>query len=313
MKSLRIVFITALLASSLLAVPLALASGDAIGFTCARAQLVAAHRGEATSAQLTAARVTPRSLPTTRLIWSDEFSGPAGTRPDPQKWRIDTGGTGFGNRELEFYTARARNVALDGHGHLAITARREVYSGGGYTRHYTSGKIEGQGKFSVTYGSIQARIELPAGQGLWPAFWALGTDVDSVGWPQAGEIDVMENLGQRPFTAYGSIHGPSTCTPFVFGLTTAVKAPASLSRGFHVYGVNRSPDLVQLTLDGVPYATYTPSSLSPGEQWIFNKPFFLILNLAVGGTWPGAPNASTPFPARMLVDWVRVYSWSPPQ
>ncbi len=125
---------------------------------------MAAHRGEAAPAQLMAARVTPRGLPTARLIWSDEFSGPAGARPDPQKWRIDRGGTGFGNRELEFYTARARNVALNGRGDLAITARREVYSGGGYTRHYTSGKIEGLGKFSVTYGSIQARIELPAGR-----------------------------------------------------------------------------------------------------------------------------------------------------
>jgi beta-glucanase (GH16 family) len=122
----------------------------------------------------------------------------------------------------------------------------------------------------------------------------------------------MENLGQKPRAAYGSIHGPRTRTPFVFGLIRAVQAPASLSQGFHVYGVNRSPGLVQMTLDGVPYATYRPSSLPRGDRWVFNKPFFFILDLAVGGTWPGAPRATTPFPATMLVDWVRVYSWSPP-
>jgi len=374
MKSLRIALITGLLVSSLLAVPLALASGDAIGFTCratvvaadpaartivvrpssasasvsglvgqevtikvaATAALVDASRevtpltlqklvagaivslsgvvdcGGAASPSLVAGKVTLRSLPAGTLIWSDEFDGPSGAHPDPKKWRIDTGGTGFGNHELEYYTTHARNVALDGRGDLAITALRELMRGGGYTRHYTSGKLDTQRRYATTYGSIQARIELPAGRGLWPAFWALGTNVDRIGWPRSGEIDAMENLGQRPFRAYGSIHGPSTRRPYVFGLTKAVLARASLSQGFHVYGVNRSPGLVQMTLDGVPYATYRPSSLSRGRRWVFNKPFFLILDLAVGGTWPGAPNATTPFPATMLVDWVRVYSWSPP-
>ncbi len=269
-------------------------------------------RSKPKSPKSVATRITLQSLPAGTLLWSDEFTGPADAPPDAKKWQIDMGGFGFGNNELEYYTARTRNVALDGQGHLAITALRETYSGGGYTRNYTSGKIDGHGKYSTTYGSIQASIKLPAGQGLWPAFWALGTNIDQVGWPKSGEIDMMENLGQRPFTAYGSIHGPSTLKPYKFGLTTSVLAETSLSQGFHVYGVNRSPNLVQMTLDGVPYATYRPSSLARGRQWVFNKPFFLILNLAVGGNWPGAPNATTQFPATMLVDWVRVYSWSPP-
>ena len=255
-----------------------------------------------------ATTVTLKSLPAGTLRWSDEFNGTAGAPPDQKNWVLDTGGSGFGNNELEYYTARARNVALDGQGHLAISALRETFSGGGYTRSYTSAKIEGLGKRSLAYGSIRASIKLPAGQGLWPAFWALGTDVDKVGWPQSGEIDIMENLGQAPFTVYASIHGPSMMGASAYGLTTAVQSATSLSQAFHVYGVNWSPNLLQMTLDGVPYATYTPSSLSQGQQWVFNKPFFLILNLAVGGDWPGAPNASTTFPATMLVDWVRLYS-----
>jgi beta-glucanase (GH16 family) len=269
-------------------------------------------RSKPESPTFVATKVTLHSLPAGTLLWSDEFTGPCGAGPDPKKWRVDTGGNGFGNEELEYYTARKRNMALDGQGHLAISALHETHSGGGYTRNYTSGKIDGQRKYSTTYGSIQASIELPAGRGLWPAFWALGVDIDKVGWPKSGEIDMMENLGQRPLTAYGSIHGPSTLKPYRFGLTTSVLAETSLSQGFHVYGVNRSRNLVQMTLDGVPYATYRPSSLSRGRHWVFNRPFFLILDLAVGGKWPGAPNATTQFPATMLVDWVRVYAWSPP-
>ena len=265
-------------------------------------------RGASATPRCVATRVSLQSLPAGTLLWSDEFSGPSGAPPDPRNWAIDTGGSGFGNDELELYTSRARNVALDGRGHLAITALRETCSGDGCTRAYTSARIEGLGKHSLTYGSIRARIRLPAGQGLWPAFWALGSDVDEVGWPGSGEIDIMENLGQAPFTAYGSIHGPAGDGASAYGLTTAVRSATSLARAFHVYGVDWSPDRLRMTLDGVPYATYTPRSLSAGQQWVFDHPFFLVLDLAVGGDWPGAPAATTPFPATMLVDWVRVYS-----
>jgi beta-glucanase (GH16 family) len=251
-----------------------------------------------------------------KLAWSDEFDGPEGAVPDRAKWQIMTGGNGHGNNELEYYTALPSNVALDGAGHLAITARRQTYSGGGFTCDFTSGEIATRGGwkeaplYATAYGSIQASIKLPIGQGLWPAFWAMGADADQVGWPECGEIDIMENVGQSPFTVFGSIHGPtSTAISDGYGLTTTAQSTVSLASGFHVYGVNWSPNRVQMTLDGAPYATYTPTSLQKEQQWVFDKPFFLILNLAVGGTGPGTPAATTRFPGTMLVAWVRVYSW----
>jgi len=252
---------------------------------------------------------TPTATPTPTLVWSDEFAGGAGAPPDPTKWQIETGGSGFCFNELQYYTARASNVALDGAGHLVITALREPFSGEGNSRDFTSAKIYSKGLFETTYGSIQASIKLPAGRGLWPTFWALGTDVWEAGWPQCGEIDIMENLGQDPSTLYGSIHGPTTNgDPNGYAFTVTKQSAVPLDQGFHVYGVNWSPNFVQITLDGVPYATYTPDTLSPGQTWVFAKPFYLILNLAIGGDWAGAPDASTQFPATMLVDWVRMYS-----
>jgi beta-glucanase (GH16 family) len=249
-----------------------------------------------------------RSASTGNLIWSDEFNGPAGTSPDPTKWSLQTGGGGWGNNELEDYTARSSNVALDGQGQLAITARRENYTSGGITREYTSARLQTKGLFATEFGRIEARIKLPAGPGLWPAFWALGGDIDNVGWPNSGEIDVMESLGSDPFTLFGSIHGPEPGSPKGYHQTAPEHSATSLASRFHVFGVEWSPAAITFTFDGVPYSTRTPASLSAGQQWVFNKPFFLLLNLAVGGEWPGAPRASTPFPATMLVDWVRVYS-----
>jgi beta-glucanase (GH16 family) len=243
------------------------------------------------------------------LIWSDEFKGPAGEGPDPTKWRLETGGGGWGNSELEYYTSQPGNAALDGQGDLVITARNEPYTGpDGVTFNYTSARLKTLGLFATTYGTIEARIKIPAGKGLWPAFWMMGSDIESVGWPNSGEIDVMESLGNDPFTIYGSIHGPEAHNPRGYTLSTSERSPVSLAGGFHVYGVEWSPDAIVFTLDGVPYATRTPASLSAGQQWVFNKPFFLLLNLAVGGSWPGAPDSSTHFPAQMIVNWVRAYS-----
>jgi beta-glucanase (GH16 family) len=243
-----------------------------------------------------------------QLVWSDEFNGPAGASPDTTKWTFDRGGGGWGNNELEYYTSRPTNVALDGQGHLAITARREPYSGHGVTREYTSARLQTLGLFATTYGQIDARIKLPAGRGLWPAFWAVGSNVENIGWPNAGEIDIMESLGNEPFTLYGSIHGPELGAPTGYKFTTPHRSASSLAGGFHTYGIEWSPGAIVFTFEGIPYATRTPASLPSGGRWVFDKPFFLLLNLAVGGNWPGAPNASTPFPATMLVDWVRVYS-----
>lgn len=258
------------------------------------------------------AGVTPRhhhrrhSAP--KLIFVDEFKGRAGAPPDPGKWQLVSGGGGWGNQELEYYTSRASNVALDGEGHLAITARRETYRGSdGVTRYYTAGRLQTKGLFQSTYGVLEARIKIPSGRGLWPAFWALGGNIDSVGWPACGEIDMMENLGNDPFTIYGSIHGPQAGLLNGYDIEATKRLPVSLAAGFHVYAVRWSPNKIVFTLDGVPYATKTPASLRRGQRWVFNKPFYLLLNVAVGGTWPGSPNSSTPFPATMRVDWVRVY------
>ena len=278
-------------------------SAALIGCACL---IVAA--GAYTAALALAATATPAPAPT--LVWSDEFNGPAGASPDASKWEMITGLRCLGNNELEYYTPRASNVALDGAGDLAITARSETYGSGVDTRPYTSGWVDTRGLYSTTYGSIQARIKLPAGRGLWPAFWAMPASPVQDG-SQYGEIDLMENLGQNPHKVYGSIHSPTVSrTPLKYGLTTSVQSATSPADDFHTYGINWSPTSIQCTLDGLPYATYTPSSLSGDQRWVFDQPFYLILNLAVGGNWPGSPDGTTPFPATMLVDWVRVYSAS---
>jgi beta-glucanase (GH16 family) len=232
----------------------------------------------------------------TGLVWNDEFSGPAGSMPDRARWEIETGSR---DGTLQQYTSSPGSVSLDGHGHLEITARRD---GAGA---YTSGAIQTEGRFQTTYGRIEARIKLPSGQGLWPAFWAVGSDFDRVGWPRSGEIDVMENFGNDPFKITGSIHGPWR-TPHGYSIHSVKRFPVSLANGFHIYGVIWRPRQITFTFDGNSYATVTPASLSSGERWVFDKPFFLILDLAVGGQWAGAPSA-TRLPASMLVDWVRVY------
>ncbi len=252
------------------------------------------------------ARISSQKM--NKLVWSDEFTGPAGAPPDPSKWNIETGGHGWGNEELEYYTGRPLNVALDGRGHLAITARHENYTGpDGVTREYTSARLQTKGLFTTTYGRIEAKIKLPAGRGLWPAFWALGSNIESVGWPASGEIDMMESLGSEPFTLYGSIHGPQEGQPRGYSFTTPHHTSYSLANAFNTYGVEWTPGSITFTFDGAAYATRTPAELSPEQQWVFDQPFFVLLNLAVGGDWPEAPSASTHFPATMLVDWVRVY------
>jgi beta-glucanase (GH16 family) len=240
----------------------------------------------------------------TKLIFSDAFEGPKALA----RWHAIVGGDGFGNHELQYYTSRPRNVAIAG-GKLELVARRENYTGAdGVTRAYTSGALETAGLFQTTYGRVEARIKLPTGRGLWPAFWAVGSDVDRVGWPRSGEIDMMENLGRDPFTVLGSIHGPEAEKARGYALTSTHRASSSLAAAYHTYGVVRRPGRIVFTLDGAPYATRTRASLPQSASWVFDKPFFLVLTLAVGGSWPGPPSGSTRFPARMLVDWVRVYA-----
>jgi len=243
----------------------------------------------------------------TKLVWSDEFSGPAGAPPAGSKWIHDIGAWGFTNNELETYTDSTANASLDGQGHLALVARRQTETGpDGRTRNYTSARLETQGLFSTTYGLIEARMKIPAGAGLWPAFWLLGNGFNTVGWPACGEIDVLEALDGFPSVAHGFINGPSDQAPHYTVGHTAVSA-RSLASGFHTYAIRWSRNSITWLLDGVPYGTTTPKNLPPGARWVFNGPFHLVLNLAVGGEWGGPPTSSTRFPATLLVDWVRVY------
>lgn len=242
-------------------------------------------------------------------MWSDDFNGPAGSPPSPSNWSFDLGAWGSGDGELQTYTGNAANVSLDGNGDLAITALKQSSTGpDGLTRHYTSARLETAGLFSFTYGEVEARMKIPAGQGLWPAFWLLGDDINSVGWPASGEIDVMEMLGQDTSRVYGTVHGPASGSTPNYQVQGQEVSPGSLADAFHTFGVIWQAGRITWTLDGVAYATVTPSDLAPGQRWVFDgHPFHLILNLAVGGSWPGPPNASTPLPSTLSVDWVRVY------
>jgi beta-glucanase (GH16 family) len=241
------------------------------------------------------------------LVWSDEFNGPDGSMPDPEKWTIVKDGSGFGNKELEYYTDRPANVHLE-KGNLVLTARRENYTGpDGILREYTSARLETSGHFQQQYGRFEARIKLPSGQGIWPAFWMLGNDIGSAGWPACGEIDIMENVGFEPAKIHGSLHGPqySGDNP----LTGAWTLPnhARFSDDFHVFAVEWEPQVIRFYVDDFLYETQTVDSIPSHKHWAFDHPFFLLLNVAVGGQWPGNPDTTTSFPVSMLVDYVRVY------
>jgi len=229
------------------------------------------------------------------LAWSDDFDSSA---IDSRNWTYDIGGGGWGNNELEYYTDRPENARID-NGNLVIEARAERYR----NRGYTSARLKSQGLRSWTYGYVEARIHIPEGQGIWPAFWMLGEDITSVGWPNCGEIDIMENIGREPYTVHGTVHGPGYSG--VDSVGGFQNAPVPLANDYHVYAVEWSPSRIEWFLDDAPYFAVTPDDL-PGP-WVFDHPFFVILNVAVGGYWPGNPDGTTVFPQRMLVDYVRVY------
>ena len=246
------------------------------------------------------------ALPGRRLVWDDEFDGAAGQPPDPSRWSFDVGGDGWGNQQLEYTTARPENVALDGQGHLAIVARAEPYQG----RSYTSGRINTLTHFTHAFGRFEARMKLPTGQGLWPAFWLLGNDYGTAGWPGCGEIDIIENKGQEPNLVHGTVHGPGYSGGH--GITAAHAVPgAPLSADFHVYAVEWIANRIVFSVDDVAYFTLTPAQLPSGTRWVFDHPFGVILDLAVGGTFVGAPDGTATFPQTLLVDYVRVYEAAP--
>lgn len=239
-----------------------------------------------------------------QLVWEDNFDGIEGESPDSSKWVFDIGigpgNDGWGNQELQYYTDRTENVALDGAGNLAITARSESYAG----RSFTSGRINTKGLFDQAYGRFEARIKMPWGPGIWPAFWTLGADVDQIGWPQCGEIDIMEYRGQEPQLIHGTVHGPG------YSAGASITKSFSLTNDrfdndFHVFAVEWGADYLDFFVDDTVYQRISPEDVT--GEWVFNHPVFIILNIAVGGNYVGFPTPETPFPQTMLVDYVKVY------
>jgi len=247
-----------------------------------------------------------------QLVWSDEFSQPDGSSPDSSKWGYDigNGSGGWGNNQLEYDTSRTNNVRIQG-GQLVIEADQESYGG----KAYTSARMKTKDKWSWTYGRIEARIKLPRGQGIWPAFWMLGANIDSVGWPTCGEIDIMENIGKTSDqgTDHGTIHGPQGSNDYNYGSgvggTYTMPGGAALADAFHIYAIEWTTNQIKWYLDSNLFFTATPASLPSGATWVFSQPQFIILNVAVGGNWPGNPDGTTVFPQQMLVDYVHVYSY----
>lgn len=238
-----------------------------------------------------------------KLVWNDEFDGPKGTKLDESRWIYETGGSGWGNNQLEYDTDRAENAALDGNGELAITAIKESYMG----KSYTSVRLKTQGKFEHTYGRYEIRMRIPFGQGIWPAFWMLGVDPSNLGWPARGEIDIMENIGREPDTIHGTLHGPGYSGGNGVGAASKLDNPRRFADDYHVFAIEWEPNVVRWYVDDKLYQTRTPSDLPKGTKWVYDHTFFILLNLAVGGQWPGNPDDTTTFPQTMKVDYVRVY------
>jgi beta-glucanase (GH16 family) len=232
------------------------------------------------------------------IVWHDEFDGP---ELDLKNWTFDLGGGGWGNQEWEAYTDRPENVRVE-KGMLVIEARKEEATFSG--RPYSSARIKTQGLHAWQYGRIEARLKLPYGQGIWPAFWMLGENINTKGWPGGGEIDTLEFIGREPDHIYATVHAPGYSGGKGVGSNLVVSAD-SLRNDFHVYAIEWEENEIRWYFDDQEYFKLTAEDV-PGE-WIFDHPFFIILNLAVGGGWPGYPNDTTVFPQFLHVDYVRVY------
>ena len=253
------------------------------------------------------AQTSERNQAAWKLVWQDEFDSPDGSPVDKKRWTAEVGGKGWGNRELEYYTDRQEN-AFQSKGSLVIKAIKERFTGkDGISRQYTSARLITKHTFVATYGRFEARIKVPRGQGIWPAFWLLGNDIDKVGWPTCGEIDIMELIGKEPGTIHGTIHGPGYSGAKGLSSSYSLKTNEPFADAFHLFAVEWEPGVLRFYCDDNLYKTLTPANLPEGTNWVYNHPFFILLNVAVGGNWPGPPDSTTTFPQTMLVDYVRVY------
>lgn len=236
------------------------------------------------------------SNPSYQLVWSDEFDG---TEINSNKWVFETGAGGWGNNELQYY--KTENTIVT-NGTLSIIAKQEDYGG----QNYTSSRLITKGKYAFTYGKAEIKAKLPKGQGIWPAIWMLGSNIDSVNWPNCGEIDIMELLGHEPNKIYGTAHGPD------FYGSGGISKSITLSQGdfsydFHIFSIEWDSSTIKWYVDGNFYHSISKTEIEKIGTWVFNKDFFLLLNLAIGGDWPGSPDSTTEFPKTMTVDYVRVY------
>jgi beta-glucanase (GH16 family) len=237
-----------------------------------------------------------------QLTWSDEFEGELGKSPDNNKWAFDIGRgqDGWGNQEFQYYTSRPENVSLDGKGNLVITALNQPFGGA----NFSSARIKTQGLFSQTYGRFEARIKSTFGPGIWPAFWMLGENINEVNWPQCGEIDIMEMRGQEPDMLHGSIHGPGYSGGNA--ITKKYTLPNNrFDNDFYLYAIEWDENKIDFFVNDFLYSRINKSDVK--GEWVYDKPFFLILNVAVGGTFVGFPTIQTPFPQKLIVDYIRVY------
>lgn len=244
---------------------------------------------------------TPSSYPDMTLVWSDEFDG---TDLDMDNWNYETGNGagGWGNNELQYYRSGSSNTELRD-GFLVITAKEESFGGS----QYTSARLTTQGKKEFQYGRIDIRAKLPFGQGIWPALWMLGTNITSVGWPACGETDIMELIGHEPHKVHGTIHyGIQGSSTSIYTTGTYTLNDGDFSDEFHVFSLVWEEDLLKFYVDDNVYHTVSKASIG-GQTWRHNNPFFFIFNIAVGGNWPGSPDATTHFPQYMAVDYVRVF------
>lgn len=241
---------------------------------------------------------SPLSYSGYNLIWNDEFNE---SNINTNDWNFETGGGGWGNHELEYYTNSTNNAYVSS-GNLIIEARKETIG----SNNYTSARLNTAGKKQFKYGRIDIRAKLPVAQGIWPALWMLGSNFSSVGWPACGETDIMELVGKNPNQVVGSIHwalanGSSGTYNNAYTLSSG-----DFSQQFHVFSLLWKENYIQILVDGIAYVTATPANLSSGN-WPFNASSFFIFNVAVGGDWPGSPTQNTVFPQRMFVDYIRVF------
>ena len=253
---------------------------------------------------------TPSAVPPGyALTWSEEFDQPAGTPPSPAHWSYDLGAHGWGNAELQDYLSDLEHAqivvdpAAENGRALQITL---TYNGQELTHgNFQSARLLTQGKFSVQYGYIEARLRLPVGQGIWPAFWMLGTDIGEIGWPACGEIDIMENRGDKPGWNASSLHGPGYSGDSPLSGQYDLPAGQEFHQAYHTFGVLWKPGSVTSFVDGTSYVTQTAAD-APGT-WAFDHPFFFLVNLAVGGYFSGLPDETTTFPQTLRLDYIRAY------